>query len=77
MMLNEMEYTVKLNRKDLCDLMAAADSFYFSASAEYRDRDNEIEVRTYALSRARRWKRIHDEVQKQIREQDKKHGFNW
>ena len=63
-MLNEETYTLKVNRLDLCRISTVLLSMQF-----------EFEKEDGHEGTARMYERLHEEVKKQIDEQDKTRGF--
>lgn len=62
---NQRTVTVKMTRKDLCDLLIACTSSNFSAREMARERGEEV-TETH-------WKRLHDLLERQLADHDKKY----
>lgn len=65
MMLNSEEYTITLNRLDACRLATACLSLQFDFEKEGKGHEGTVEM----------YKRIREEINKQIAEQDAQRGF--
>lgn len=64
-MSNQRIVTVKMTRKDLCDLLIACTASHFSARERARERGEEV-TKTH-------WLKLHDLLERQLADHDKKY----
>jgi len=70
---NQRTYSLKLKRIEICDLMLACTQIVENVNAEMRDPECGEYRRTVVLpATARKWEALHDELKKQLDEQDER-----
>ena len=71
MMTNEMMMTLKLNRLETCDILMAITLNIINMEAEMKDEEtSEERKRNIKNAIDRRWKPLHDMIEKQLNEFD-------
>lgn len=74
-MLNAEEYTITMDRGDILRLRQACTAVYWEFRNEAEAEETSEERKRIAKGSAEMWKRIRDEVDHQIEEQDKKQDW--
>lgn len=78
-MIDTSKYTITLDRIELCDLMLACTGIVIDAKQEMEnDPDCPQYRREHVLpGTIQKWQRLHDLIEAQIDEIDKKRGMDW
>ncbi len=78
-MINTTNYTITLDRNELCDLMLACTGIVIDARIEMENDPNCPKYRREHVlpGTIKKWQRLHDLIEAQIDEIDKKRGADW
>lgn len=71
-----MDYTLNLNRGDICRVMTAITSLVLDMETEMKSEDcNEYRREHVLPGSIKMWRDLHDEIEKQLDEQDSKQDW--